>query len=218
MNNPAAKTICIVDYGMGNTQSVGNAIESLGGNYVISNRKDEIARCDGIILPGVGAFKAAMENLHALDLVAPLTDRVMEKKKPFLGICLGMQLLAEDSVELGFSAGLGWLKGHVVALQPSQTLRVPHVGWNNTQIVKPQPLFHGIDAQAHFYFDHSYTLQCEPELVAATFEYGGSFVAAVQRDNLFATQFHPEKSQRHGLKLLRNFLNFVAATGRESSC
>lgn len=209
MKKTSGKTICIIDYGMGNTQSVCNAIEFLGGNCLVSNREEDISSCDGLILPGVGAFKAAMANLQALDLIPILADQALNKEKPFLGICLGMQLLAEDSVELGFTAGLGWIKGHVVALEPSPTLRVPHVGWNNMQILRQQPLFHNIDEEAHFYFDHGYHLQCEPDVVAATFEYGGRFVAAVQRSNIFATQFHPEKSQRHGLKLLRNFLNVV---------
>jgi glutamine amidotransferase len=201
--------ICIIDYGMGNTQSVGNAIEYLGADYLISNRKEDILDSDALILPGVGAFAAAMENLHRLELVDLLTETVVRQGKPFLGICLGMQLLAQDSVELGLHSGLGWLEGHVMAFEPSHDVRIPHVGWNNCHIRKQDPLFHNLAEDAHFYFDHSFHLVCPHELVSATFDYGGHFVASVQRDNIFATQFHPEKSQRQGLKLLRNFLNFA---------
>lgn len=209
--------ICIIDYGMGNTQSVGNAIEHLGADYLISSRREDIQASTALILPGVGAFAAAMENLRRLELVDILTDTVVRQGKPFLGICLGMQLLAQDSVELGLHAGLGWIEGHVVAFEPSHEVRIPHVGWNNCHIRKQEPLFHNLAEDAHFYFDHSYHLTCPHELVSATFDYGGHFVASVQKDNIFATQFHPEKSQRHGLRLLRNFLNFAAVPAAKSS-
>lgn len=203
------KQTVIINYGMGNLGSVENALRSLDGNIFISNRHEEIERADAIILPGVGAFGAAMENLRHLDLVDLLSDQVMQQKKPYLGICLGMQLLALDSVEQGFFSGLGWLDGHVVRLEPAEDLRVPHVGWNNIAVRENNPLLKRIDEGAHFYFDHSFHLQCRPEMVVATCAYGGEVVAAIRQDNIFATQFHPEKSQRNGLKLLRNFLNYV---------
>lgn len=196
---------------MGNIGSVSNSLDYLGGKYIISNQKKDLARADALILPGVGAFGAAMENLRKLDLVDELTQQVMIKKKPFLGICLGLQLLAKDSVELGYSIGLGWIEGHIYDVKPSDGLRVPHVGWNSVTYVHKHPLFQHIDEGAHFYFDHSFHLQCSNDVVSATCEYGGTYVAAIQKGNILATQFHPEKSQRNGLKLLRNFLNFVNA-------
>lgn len=211
------KEIVIVNYGMGNLGSVENALRSLDGNFLTSNRRADIERADAIILPGVGAFGAAMENLRRLDLVDTLAEQVLARKKPYLGICLGMQILAKDSVEQGFFAGLGWVDGHVVLL-PADDLSVPHVGWNDIAVREKNPLFARIDDEAHFYFDHSFHLQCRPELVVATCAYGGQVVAAIRQDNIFATQFHPEKSQRNGLKLLRNFLNHVEEASRGVPC
>lgn len=205
-----ARRLLIVDYGMGNIGSVSNALDLLGGHYLVSNRRQDLAGADAIILPGVGAFGAAMANLRALDLVGALSDQVIGLRKPFLGICLGMQLLAKDSFENGFSTGLGWLDAHVLAMQPGGELRVPHVGWNNVTRPLAHPLFERIDGDAHFYFDHSFHLECGDDAVIASCDYGDRYVAAVQKDNVLAVQFHPEKSQRNGLKLLRNFLNIVA--------
>ena len=205
----ATNKIAIVDYGMGNIGSVANALEFLGGNYFIAGSSKELERADAYILPGVGAFPAAMENLLKHGLADLLTEEVTIRKKPFLGICLGMQLIALDSVEQEGAAGLGWIDGHVVALEPYDNLRVPHVGWNNLSVVPGQELFQGIDAEAHFFFDHCFFLQCSKELVIASSDHGISFVAAIREGNIFATQFHPEKSQRSGLKLLRNFLNYI---------
>lgn len=209
-----ARTVAIINYGMGNIGSLVNALKYLKGEHrvMVSGDRAELGRADAFILPGVGAFPAAMENLRQLDLVEELTRQVLIKKKPFLGICLGMQLLAIDSVEQGFATGLGWIKGHVVELNRQDGLRIPHVGWNNVEIVKPDPMFPRIDPGAHFFFDHSFHFRCEEEVIAATFEYGDASVAAIQKDNILATQFHPEKSQRNGLKLLRNFLNFINAS------
>ena len=204
-----APLVIVIDYGMGNIGSVYNALTQLGASFRVSDRKENVRAADAIILPGVGAFQAAMHNLRALDLVDELTDQVIGRGKPFLGICLGMQLLARDSVENGFSTGLGWLDGHVVAMQPPG-LRVPHVGWNGVQIGRPAELFQRIDEGAHFYFDHSFHLQCRDEWVTATCDYGERYIAAIARGNMLAVQFHPEKSQRNGLKLLRNFLNAAA--------
>jgi len=201
------KTICVINYGMGNIGSVCNALDYLGGCYITSDRKEALEQADALILPGVGAFGAAMENLARLDLIQALTDHVLDRGKPFLGICLGMQLLAEDSHEQGFHRGLGWIKGHVTVLQPSNGFRVPHVGWNNVRFDHPGPLFNRVDNDSHFFFDHGFHFTCNEEVVLATSDYGEPFVAALHKNNIFATQFHPEKSQRNGLKLLRNFLN-----------
>jgi glutamine amidotransferase len=203
------KMIVIVNYGMGNIGSVANALSYLGAKHFVSNSEQDLRRADALILPGVGAFGAAMENLKKLGLVEELTDQVLFKRKPFLGICLGMQLLAKDSVEQGFFIGLGWVDGHVLNLHPSDSFRVPHVGWNSVTIVRENPLFQKIEEKAHFYFDHSYHFQSNEDIISAICEYGGTYAAAIQKGNIFATQFHPEKSQRNGLKLLRNFLNFI---------
>jgi len=203
--------ILIVNYGMGNIGSVSNALDYLGGKHFISNDPNDLGKADAYILPGVGAFAKAMQNLRELRLVNELSRQVLEKRKPFLGICLGMQLLAKDSFEMGYATGLGWIDGHVCEIEPSDGLRVPHVGWNGVMFKPDTQLFQRLDEGCHFYFDHSFHLQCPRDLVVATCEYGGDLVAALQMDHIFATQFHPEKSQRNGLKLLRNFLNFVAA-------
>ena len=205
------KRIMIINYGMGNIGSVANALRTLQSDYFVSGRREDLRQADAYILPGVGAFPAAMENLRKLDLIGELTEQTLTRGKPLLGICLGMQLLAESSVEQGFSEGLGWIRGHVVKLEPRDGLRIPHVGWNNVSFSRSDFLFRNIDGSPHFYFDHSYHLQCAEEIISATCDYGGTWVAGVQKKNIFATQFHPEKSQRNGLKLLRNYLNFVEA-------
>ncbi|MFA5089124.1 MAG: imidazole glycerol phosphate synthase subunit HisH [Candidatus Omnitrophota bacterium] len=199
----------IINYEMGNIGSVSVALESLGQEYLICCKRRDLSLADALILPGVGAFGAAMENLRRLDLVDELSMQVLEHKKPFLGICLGMQLLALDSREQGFFKGLGWIEGHVLPIEPRRDFRVPHVGWNVLTIVKQQPLFTGCDEEAHFYFDHSFHMHCDGDIVSARCDYGTSYVAALQKEHIFAAQFHPEKSQRNGLKFLRNFINFV---------
>tara|TARA_B100000315_G_scaffold237121_1_gene253569 strand:- start:43 stop:684 length:642 start_codon:yes stop_codon:yes gene_type:complete len=202
--------VCIINYGMGNLGSVLNAFSFLGHNAVISANPQTIASADAYVLPGVGAFGEAMANLKRTGLVEILAEQVLERKKPFLGICLGLQLLAEDSQEKGFEAGLGWIDGHVVAIPAGSGVRVPHVGWSEVSPVD-QTFFTRVADDATFYFDHSFHLVCDPGLVAAKCDHGMPMVAAIRRDNIFATQFHPEKSQKSGLKLLRNFLNFCAA-------
>ncbi len=202
-----AKAILIINYGMGNIGSVANALGSLGAKYVVSDRARDLRDSRALILPGVGAFGAAMENLRKLDLVNELTEQVLIHGKPILGICLGMQLLAKDSVEQGFFTGLGWIDGHVRAMDPSDGLRIPHVGWNSVAVSQRIPLFERIEEGSHFYFDHGFHFESKEPIVSATCEYGRTYVAAIQKENIFATQFHPEKSQRNGLKLLRNFLN-----------
>jgi glutamine amidotransferase len=207
--------VAIIDYGMGNIGSVQSALARLGAPSFVSNRHEDLARADGFILPGVGAFGAAMANLEQHGLPAFLREQVVEGGKPFLGICLGMQLLAEDSTEMGFHRGLGWIPGHVVEL-PHAGLRVPHVGWSPLRMTGASRMFSHLDEHAHFFFDHSFHFVCDPVYVAAWCDYGQPVVAAVQRDHIFATQFHPEKSQRSGLKLLRNFLRRVDEKVRPS--
>lgn len=203
--------LVIVNYGMGNIGSVVNAFKALGETCVVSQTPADLASASRIVLPGVGAFHAAMDNLRAQGYDDAMTEQVVHRKKPFLGICLGMQLLAQDSQELGYSTGLGWVEGHVVKLEPEGGQPVPHVGWNDLQLRRDTPLFDSLGTQANFFFDHSFHLQCAPELVTATCAYGGECVAAIQHENILAVQFHPEKSQRNGLRMLRNFLNLAAA-------
>lgn len=205
------KRVLVIDYGMGNLNSVVNALATLGYAARTSERKEDIANADAYVLPGVGAFGEAMKNLQRLDIVGLLAEQVLERRKPFLGICLGMQLMAEDSEELGFHKGLGWIRGHVLRIDQRDGIRLPHVGWNNVDVRGKQPLFENIATGSNYYFDHTYRLECDPSNVLATCRYGSDIVAAVRHENIFATQFHPEKSQVKGLKLLRNFLNYAEA-------
>ena len=200
--------IGIVDYGMGNLRSVRNALAFLGADAFVSSEAAALARADAIVLPGVGAFGEAMSNLDRLGLVEVLHEQVRERRKPFLGICLGMQLLAEDSLENGLHRGLGWLRGHVVPFDRTAGMRVPHVGWSPVEVRGGGFPFDRITFPASFYFDHSYHMVCDKNCVIATCRAGAEFVAAIRHDNIVATQFHPEKSQRLGLKLLRNFVTF----------
>jgi glutamine amidotransferase len=201
--------IAIIDYGMGNIGSVANSLARLGATARICSNPAELSRAAAYILPGVGAFHAAMDNLRERKLDRALTDEVVGRQKPFLGICLGMQLLAQDSVELGLSSGLGWIDGHVLKLEPADHRPVPHVGWNDVRSRAAHPLFERVEEGANFFFDHSFHLQCPAGLVVATAGYGGDWTAAVQHGNILGVQFHPEKSQRNGLRLLRNFLRFA---------
>lgn len=200
--------IAIINYGMGNINSVANALEQLGAKFFISEDPKNLYKAKAVILPGVGAFPTAMRNLCDMGLDHALNEQVIQLKKPFLGICLGMQLIAEESYELGFTKGLGWIKGKVKKLDHKNYLLIPHVGWNNVYY-KHSKYFQNIEQNSNFFFDHSFHLECPPEIVIATSDYGKSIVAAIAQENIFAVQFHPEKSQRTGLKLLRNFLNIV---------
>ena len=201
-------SVAIVDYGLGNLRSVAGAVERLGFEPVITADTQEIAAADRLILPGVGAFGDGMDGLRARGLVDVLSREVCDKGKPILGICLGFQLVAKASEEFGRHEGLGWLDATVVRLSPSDPhLRVPHVGWDDVERAAPSLLFDGVPEDALFYFTHSYCMQmADDSVVIGRCDYGGPFTAAVQSGNIFATQFHPEKSQQHGLTLLRNFL------------
>lgn len=200
--------IGIIDYGLGNLTSVAGAVEKVGFEPVVSADAGILSDCEKLILPGVGAFGDGMRNLRERDLVEPLTELVTKAGRPILGICLGFQLLAKRSEEFGDHEGLGWIDARVTALKPDdEALRLPHVGWNELYQSADCVLFDDIPDESLFYYVHSYAL--EPEngaLVAGECDYGGRFAAAVQSGSIFGTQFHPEKSQLHGLTLLRNFL------------
>ena len=195
--------IAIVDYGLGNLESVKYALDRLGEDSALTRDAGEIAAADGVILPGVGAFGRAMDNLRELELVGPLRE-AGESGRPFMGICLGLQLLFSASAEHGRHAGLDMIPGKVVRFEAGKT--IPHMGWNQVRQETPSGLFEGIDDESFFYFAHSYYV-C-PEDEAATIgssDYEGRFASAVQQANVFATQFHPEKSGPVGLEMLRNF-------------
>src|SRR3989338_3798730 len=196
--------IVIIDYGLGNLKSVAAAVKRLGYEFSISNRAEDFQKADKLILPGVGAFGDGMRNLLNLNLIAPLTRIVLEQGKPILGICLGAQLMAKESVEFGHHQGLGWIDASVIKLETGdQRLRLPHVGWNNLLQVRRNILFEGIPNEALFYYVHSFYVQCRDfNIVIAECEYGEKFTAAFNRGNIYATQFHPEKSQLYGLRLL----------------
>ena len=216
MDNPKSPRVGIVDYGMGNLVSVRNAFQFLGAETAIIRSFVDFSNVDAIVLPGVGAFGQAMENLRHLDLVGPLTDEVMNKKIPFLGICLGMQMLANSSTELGNHPGLGWINGEVEHIKIAPGVRVPHVSWNFLAVQQKSKLLNNSQAQDHFYFDHSYQFTLMSENIVAYTNYHGAIPAIIERDHIFGTQFHPEKSQRAGLMLLRNFLNLIT-TGQVGS-
>jgi glutamine amidotransferase len=209
--------IAIVDYGMGNLRSVHKAFERVGLQAIVTHETGVIKKATGLVVPGVGAFRKAMENLKELGLVDAIIEFI-ESGKPFLGICLGLQILFSESEEFGVQSGLGIFKGRVVRfsfslpeVSPSEnSLKVPHMGWNVVHIRKRPPALEGIENGAHFYFVHSYyPVPEDQEIVATTTDYGGEFVSSIGRENLFACQFHPEKSQAAGLKILKNFGSLV---------
>ncbi len=197
--------IAIVDYGMGNLRSVQKALEKLGFLALITSDPHTIAQADKLILPGVGAFRDAMNRLRQAGLVEPIREHIAADK-PFLGICLGLQLLFEKSYEDGEHSGLGILRGEVVRFAEVPGLKVPHMGWNQVVHTGECPLFAEVPSGSYVYFVHSYyAVPAEAEVVAARTEYGGWFTSAVWRGRLVATQFHPEKSQQVGLRMLANF-------------
>jgi imidazole glycerol-phosphate synthase subunit HisH len=200
--------VAIVDYGMCNLDSVRRAFEEVGAKPYVTDDPSELAQADRIVLPGVGAFPDAMANLRNRGLDDALTKHVVDDGTPFLGVCLGMQLLARSGTEVAPTDGLGWIDADVVRLRPDATdVRIPHIGWNEVDALPDSPLFAGIPPCADFYFVHSFHMVCtDPADVLATTPYCGGFVSAVTDHNVYAVQFHPEKSQHHGLRLLRNFL------------
>jgi len=200
--------IAIVDYDAGNIKSVEKALILLGEDVVVTRDKDTILKADGVILPGVGAFGDAMDKLNSYGLSDVLRE-VAEKNIPFLGICLGLQLMFESSEESPNAVGLGILKGKVVRL-PEVGLKIPHIGWNNLKYPNKGRLFKDIPEDTYVYFVHSYYLQAADEsIVTATSEYAATIHASVEQGNVFATQFHPEKSSDMGLKMLKNFVDIA---------
>ena len=201
-----SKPICIVDYGMANLRSVQKALERAGAAAVISGDPNQVAEADKIVLPGVGAFRDAIHRLHDAHLVEPILTH-LQRGKPFLGICLGLQLLFTRSHEDGDHAGLNVLPGEVVCFAKHPELKVPHMGWNQLRVRRPAPLLRGLPPDPHVYFVHSYYVVPRDESIIATeTDYPTPFTSAIWQGNIFATQFHPEKSQRIGLALLHNFV------------
>ena len=197
--------ISIVDYGMGNLRSVQKAFEKLGVPAKIVTRPDEIDTAEKLVLPGVGAFRDAIHELQRQELVAPIKAHI-QADKPFLGICLGLQMLFDVSYEDGEWPGLGIIPGKVVRFSDHPELKVPHMGWNELEVVGEPRLLRDIPRDSYFYFVHSYFVEpVDESVIAARTDYGQRFVSMIARNNLFATQFHPEKSQAVGLKLLSNF-------------
>ena len=209
-------TVALIDYGSGNLRSAAKAFERAireagsAETVAVTAEPEVVRRAARVVLPGVGAFADCKRGLAALPgMLDALTEAVIEGGRPFLGICVGMQLMAEVGREYEVSDGLGWLPGEVVALTPADAaLKIPHMGWNELVVAAPgHPVLAGIEAGAHAYFVHSYAMRCtDPAHVLASVEYGGPVAAVVGRDNLVGTQFHPEKSQRTGLRLITNFL------------
>lgn len=203
------KKVAVIDYGMGNLDSVSRAVEECGGRPIVTNQKKDIKDSDFLILPGVGAFSQGMKNINRIGLNSVLFEHVIDNKIPILGICLGMQLMADKGWEGGETEGLGWIEGEVERLKPQDpNIRIPHVGWNEVIFSRDSPLFKGIQSGRDFYFVHSYHFCCDSESdVIGHTPYCDGFVSAVQKENIFGVQFHPEKSQRLGFKLIRNFLS-----------
>ncbi len=202
--------IGVVDYARGNLLSIMNALRMIPGvKLVLCRTPEQIMKADRIILPGVGAFGDGMANLKFSGLIEPLREAALNKKKPFLGICLGMQLLARKGYESGVYDGLGWIDGEAIRLAPEDPkFKVPHVGWNDVQWKSNSPIFQGLPEFPDFYFVHSYYLKCDATHIDATVDYGGRVTAAIRKENIAGVQFHPEKSQDMGLKILENFVNW----------
>lgn len=197
--------IGIVDYGMGNLRSVQKGLERVGADARICTQPTDISQVDRLILPGVGAFRDAIAEIRRQDFEEPIKEHIA-LNKPFLGICLGLQLLFDVGFEDGEYEGLGIVPGKVVRFESQPDLKIPHMGWNTLNLTGPNPLLAGVEERPYVYFVHSYHVVPEDRaVVAATTNHGGEFVSMIARGNLFATQFHPEKSQRVGLKLLENF-------------
>lgn len=205
--------IVVLDNKMGNAGSVLNMINRAGGDAVISSNPDVIQQADKIVLPGVGAFDRGMANLKSSPFYQVLTDKVIHQKTPFLGICLGMQLLFDGSEE-GSSQGLGWIKGEVKRfdfdkLEETNALKIPHMGWNIVYAAKNNAILPTDEAELRYYFVHSFHVECQvPNDVLAVSSYGYDFTCAVQHENIIGVQFHPEKSHRFGLGLMKNFIEW----------
>lgn len=206
--------IAIIDYGSGNLHSIGKAFEVSSRKFkntkvkIIKN-PEELKEATHIVLPGVGAFYDCIKALKEIpNMIEALEENVLEKKKHFLGVCVGMQILAERSFEHSENKGLSWIKGEVLPIKKSKDLRIPHTGWNSIKVIKDHKVFKGIEEGDDFYFVHSYHFKCvDKKDIAMEVEYGDLLTAAVIRDNIIAVQFHPEKSQDRGLKFIQNFIS-----------
>jgi glutamine amidotransferase len=199
--------LAIIDYGSGNLRSVAKAFERVSAAVRVTSAPQDLKTASHIVLPGVGAFADCMRGLSAIPgMLDALDEEVRARKKPFLGICVGMQMLFDEGHEHGVHKGLGWLKGNVVPLTGA-AIKIPHMGWNQLEITQKHTLLSGIKTGVHAYFVHSYYAQCQnPGDILATTPYGQTVTAVVGQGNIFGTQFHPEKSQETGLRLLSNFL------------
>jgi len=201
--------IVIIDYGMGNLRNVQKGFEKVGFEATVTRSKREIGNASAIVLPGVGAFRDCMQNLEKYGLVEPLLQSIAEGK-PYLGICLGMQVLFSESEEFGSHPGLNVIRGKVVKFRPDPEHKVPHMGWNTVQIERESPLLQGIDGGDYFYFVHSYYGVPERrDCVSTLTTHGVAFASSLRMENVFATQFHPEKSQQKGLRILENFARLI---------
>jgi imidazole glycerol-phosphate synthase subunit HisH len=209
-NRKMNTTIAIIDYGMGNLRSVQKGFEKVGHSAVITSDPNQVAAAEKVVLPGVGAFEDAIHELRRLGLDQPVRDAI-QSGRPFLGICLGLQMLFDVSYENGRHEGLGVVPGEVVRFDLPKGFSVPHMGWNQLLIRKPTPLLQGINEGTYVYFVHSYyVVPKDPKVIAAETDYGGPFCSMIAFDNVFATQFHPEKSQTDGLHILKNFAELKA--------
>ncbi|OCL26174.1 imidazole glycerol phosphate synthase, glutamine amidotransferase subunit [Orenia metallireducens] len=201
--------IKIIDYGMGNLRSVQKSFEKVGYQAEITNKKEEILNADGVVLPGVGAFKDAMENIQKLDLIDTI-HQVVKEGKPFLGICLGFQLLFSESTEFGYTKGLDIISGSVKKFPDNLGLKIPHMGWNQLNLKQDNQIYDGLTDGEFQYFVHSYYVETEDkDVIGATTDYGIEFVSSIVKDNVYGAQFHPEKSSDKGLQVLKNFGKIV---------
>ncbi|MBE8998093.1 MULTISPECIES: imidazole glycerol phosphate synthase subunit HisH [unclassified Nostoc] len=200
--------IAIIDYGMGNLSSVANAFNSIECHAFVTNNPEDLCEASHIILPGVGAFSDGIKNLQSGGWIKFLETEVIEKKKSFLGICLGMQLLATAGTEHGYHKGLNWIPGTVNRLKSNErSIRVPHIGWNDVYFLNKNGLYRGLGNSQVFYFVHSYVFIPEKmDICSALTSHGSEFISSIEMGNIYATQFHPEKSQKAGLEVLRNFV------------
>ena len=203
--------VLVIDYGMGNTDSVIRAVEECGGNPILSNSKSDFEIASHIILPGVGAFQTGIKHIHDIGIIPILEEQVFKHRIPFLGICLGMHLLADKGFENGETSGLGWIKGRVEKFEKTENdQKIPHIGWNEVHFEKKTSIFEGLQSVKDFYFVHSYHfIVNNPSHIIATTPYCGGFVSAVKKNNIFGVQFHPEKSQKMGFAVLKNFLSLA---------
>jgi len=207
--------IAIIDYGMGNLRSVANAFNAIGYLASIVQNPNDLSQFSHIVLPGVGAFGDGMKNLRSSGWIDVLEREIIEKRKPFLGICLGMQLLATMGTEHGLYEGLNWISGTVKKIESNDPqIRVPHVGWNDVLFLKKSGLYKDLENSQAFYFVHSYVLDIKDKssVVSGLTSHGIEFISSIEKDNIYATQFHPEKSQKIGLKVLENFIKSTVKT------